>query len=77
VTASPVEVWLRQRNLAVKGLIVQEDESTEDFATFSLNMRGAQREVTTRMRTEGYVPVGRWETTASSHAVIETTRRFR
>ena len=75
--AGPVEVWLVQRNLVIKGLAVREDETAASFAARSLNMRGAQREVSAVMASAGYTPSGRWEVTANNSAGTEVMRRFR
>jgi hypothetical protein len=72
--SGPVEVWLRQRNLEVTGLLVYEDESGEPVTVRSLTMRGAEREVTSQLRAQGFEPTGRWETTADN---VEVMRRFR
>jgi hypothetical protein len=77
MATGPTEVWLTQRNLAVKCMIVREDESAERFTARSLNMRGAQREVTARLKGQGHAPAGRWETVVSNAAGTETMRRFR
>lgn len=42
---SPIEVWLRQRNLTVSCKVVYGGESTEELEIDSLSMRGAQREI--------------------------------
>ena len=59
----PIEVWLRKKNLAVKCMVVHEDESTSEMPVRSLSMRGAQREITTRLKAQNYQPAGRWEAT--------------
>jgi len=38
---SPIEVWLRQRNLTVRCKVVYADESTEEWEIDSLSMRSA------------------------------------
>jgi hypothetical protein len=43
---SPIEVWLRQRNLTVRCKVVYADESTEELEIDSLSMRSAQPEIT-------------------------------
>lgn len=74
---SPIEVWLRQRNMEVTCMVVHEDETTEQFVMRSLSIRGAEREAIRRFRQQGYQPVGRWQTAAHSRKGIEVMRRFR
>ncbi len=69
----PIEVWLRQDNMQVKCMVVYEDESTSEPDVDSLSMRGAQREMTSRLIGEGYEPAGRWKQQADG----ETCRQFR
>lgn len=69
----PVEVWLTKKNLAVRCMVVHEDESTARLNVNSLSMRGAQREATTHFQSVGYCPVGRWKIEAHG----ETSRQFR
>jgi len=57
---SPIEVWLRQDNMAIACMVVREDESTAELEIHSLSMRGAQREITGFLVGKGYEPVGRW-----------------
>ena len=77
MAGGPVEVWLTQRNLAVRCRMYREDESGTERSVRSLSMRGAQRELTTQLVLEGYVPAGRWETATANAAGAETMRRFR
>lgn len=76
---SVVEVWLTQKSIVIRCMIVNEDESTRDVAINSLNMRGAQREVTALLRGRGlgpgYTGVGRWKPETSDRQ--EFSRRFR
>ncbi len=74
-TTGPLEVWLTQRNMTVKCMIVREDESAEHPRIRSLSMRGAQREVT-RLLSGDYRPSGRWETIIQNAAGTEAVRRF-
>lgn len=76
---SPIEVWLRQDNMEINCMVVHEDETTDDKVFIdSLSMRGAQREITGYYLSEGYVPVGRWESTVESRdGEFETVRRFK
>lgn len=60
--AGPIEVWLRQVNMEVACTVVNEDESTARYDVDSLSLRGAQREMTGYLISQGYEPVGRWET---------------
>ena len=79
----PIEVWLTQPNLEVSCMIVHEDESTDvGFDVTSMTMRGAQREMTGWFISQGYTPVGRWESARSKLEDIrddgsETFRRFK
>jgi hypothetical protein len=57
---SPIEVWLRQRNLTVSCKVVYGGESTEELEIDSLSMRGAQREISGLLISQGYKPDGRW-----------------
>jgi hypothetical protein len=83
--ASPIEVWLSQRNMTVTCRVVHEDESTEELDVDSLSMRGAQREITGWLIAQGYKPEGRWTTEllndgrdqAAIGDPVETWRRFR
>jgi hypothetical protein len=76
---SPIEVWLSQVNLQVTCLIVAEDESTRTLHVDSLSMRGAQREITGYLISQGYEPAGRWEAAQvdGNGDEIETLRKFR
>ena len=72
---SPIEVWLSQDNLEMTCRIVFNDESTEELDVQSLSMRGAQREMTGWLISQGYEPVGRWS--REDKYGFETMRRFR
>jgi len=78
---SPIEVWLTQKNMTVTCLVVHEDETTKTLGVDALTMRGAQREITGYLISEGYTPVGRWEEETSQDiagdGAIETVRRFK
>jgi len=76
---SPIEVWLRQRNIQVTCTVVREDETTYELDVDSLSMRGAQREITGWFLNEGYVAVGRWESDGDDPAMQarEAVRRFK
>jgi hypothetical protein len=81
--ASPIEVWLSQKNMEITCAIVYEDESTEYLDVDSLSMRGAQREITGHLLKQGYKPVGRWEAEHTGSdgygglAATETSRKFK
>jgi hypothetical protein len=71
---SPIEVWLRQKNMEVNCVVVREDESTDHtLDVVSLSMRGAQREITGNLIDWGYKPEGRWVQEADG----ESWRRFK
>jgi hypothetical protein len=70
----PVEVWLTQRNLKVRCMIVHEDESTTYAPVESLSMRGAQREMSNYLTANSYEPVGRWQAEISDRR--EVSRKF-
>ena len=58
------EVWLTQKNLEIRCMVVREDETTEELdadQVDSLSLRGAQREMTGWMLATGYQPAGRWQ----------------
>jgi hypothetical protein len=80
--AGPIEVWLSKNNLEVTCRMVREDETTATLDVDSLSMRGAQREITGWLISQGYTPAGRWEIeeTASgieSLGTIECVRHFK
>jgi hypothetical protein len=68
----PIEVWLSQTNMQVRCWYVREDESTAELDVDSLSLRGAEREVTGVLISEGFKPVGRWAEEADG----EVMRRF-
>jgi len=70
----PIEVWLRQRNMEVSCTVVAEDETTQNLDVDSLSMRGAEREMTGWLISQGYKPVGRWQT--EDDGGQEVSRRF-
>jgi hypothetical protein len=75
---TPIEVWLRQANIAVTCTVACEDETTYTLDVDSMSLRGAQREITGYLISDGYAPVGRWEWTAEgSEDWVECTRTFR
>jgi len=77
----PVEVWLLEAKpgFRIACNVVHEDESADHPDIDSLSMRGAQREITSYLISQGYEPVGRWEVTARDGAggTTESMRRFR
>ena len=74
----PIEVWLSQPNIEITCSVVFEDESTTTLDIDSLSMRGAQREITGWLISQGYRPVGRWEDEANApDGQRECSRRFR
>ena len=74
----PVEVWLSQKNMQVTCTVVHEDEHTEELDVDSLSMRGAQREVTGWLISQGFKPAGRWqaEQVDPGESPVETSRQF-
>jgi len=46
--------------MAIACTVVREDESTTSLDVDSLSVRGAQREITGWLISQGYVPAGRW-----------------
>lgn len=76
----PIEVWLSQRNLEVRCMIVHEDESTRDVPIDALTIRGAEREITGWLVSqEGYEPAGRWDTEGinDNGEEYEVSRKFK
>jgi hypothetical protein len=82
---TPIEVWLSKKNIEVSCMVVHEDETTDTLPVDSLSMRGAQRELTGWFVSEGYKPIGRWETEEiasdeqgnAEGGPLETSRRFK
>jgi hypothetical protein len=70
---TPIEIWLRQDNMAISCMEVHEDETTYHIDIKSLSMRGAQREISGYLIQQGYEPVGRWQVEHED----ETSRKFR
>lgn len=73
---TPIEVWLSRTNMAINCRVVHEDETTNTLPVDALSVRGAQREITGQLISEGYAPVGRWQWTEDSD-VEESVRQFR
>ena len=76
----PIEVWLRQDNMAVSCTVVAEDETTQNLDVHSLSLRGAEREITGWLISQAYSPVGRWQAEDEDTTNFdgrEVVRRFR
>lgn len=73
----PVEIWLTQQGngMEIACMMVEDDESTRAIDVKAWSMRGAQREVTGRLKALGYEPAGRW--LAEGSQGLETVRHFR
>jgi hypothetical protein len=67
----PVEVFLTKANIAVTCKIYRDDETGTDLDARidSLSMRGAQREITSWLISQGYKPAGRWTYEADTRNV--------
>lgn len=71
----PVVVVLVQAGvLSVSCTVTHDDGSTETTPVVALSMRGAQRELTSKLRHDGYRPVGRWVTSIDH---VRSSRKFR
>jgi hypothetical protein len=68
VSGGPVEVRLTQPHLSIKCEIVHDDGTTTEPPVWALKMRGAQREMTSRLAEMGYEPAGRWQYEADEDA---------
>ena len=55
-----IEVWVTKKNIKVRVMIVHEDQTTKITTSPFTKMRSAQREITGRLKREGFKPVGRW-----------------
>ena len=74
----PIEVWLSQDNMQVTCRIVHQDETTSEYDIKSLSLRGAQREITGWLISQGYQPAGRWTAeTTDGREVVESSRQFK
>lgn len=78
----PIEVWLRMQDndMEIACTLVREDESTEQLDVEAMSMRGAQRELTGWVISQGYEPAGRWRVEAVSETdgkTLESMRQFR
>lgn len=58
--------------VSIKCTLTYDDRASEWFTVKAPSMRGAQRELTSRLWGDGYEPVGRWVTTDET-----STRTFR
>jgi hypothetical protein len=58
---------------------VVHDESTESLDVSAFSMRGAQREITGYLISQGYEPLGRWETQRfdAERGSIDAVRNFK
>jgi hypothetical protein len=56
----PIEVWLTKRNIGITCRVVKQDQSATELDAGLLSMRGARREITTWLKSQGYEPAGRW-----------------
>ena len=76
--SGPIEVWLRQApGIGIECTVVRADESTDPYDVNALSMRGAEREMTGYFISEGYAPMGRWETTYDEGSAEEVKRTFK
>jgi hypothetical protein len=59
--------------------VVREDESTDSLDVDSLSMRGAMREITGYLLSQGYKPNGRWsaEVMSKEGDTLEAVRAFK
>ena len=74
----PIEVWLSQDNMQVACRIAHQDETITQLDVSSLSIRGAQREMTGYLISQGYKPAGRWTTEAAgSDGPAESSRQFK
>lgn len=67
-----VVVLVHAGYVSIKCTLTYDDRASEWVPVHALSMRGAQRELTSRMRADGYTPVARWVTTGET-----STRTFR
>jgi hypothetical protein len=67
-----VVVLVRAGVLSIGCTVTHDDGHIDTPKVFALSMRAAQRELTSRLRADGYTPVARWVTTAET-----STRTFR
>lgn len=72
MTGPVVAVLVHAGVVSMKCTLTHDNGASEWAPVKALSMRGAQRELTTRMKADGYTPVGRWVTTEET-----STRTFR
>jgi hypothetical protein len=63
---SPIRVRLSRGKLAINYEIISEDEPDQTGRADSLNMRGAQIEITNVLAGLGYEPIDRWSAVEST-----------
>lgn len=76
--AKAVELIITRRGLDMAARRVNVDETVEELTVDTLSVRGAQREMTGWMISQGYKPLGRWETLQDDEQgeYVETSRTF-
>jgi hypothetical protein len=74
----PLQAYLSQKHLEITCELVLEDESINTPPVHpTRNLRGAQRELTGWLVSQGYIPVGRWtEAEEDGDGYRETSRMF-
>jgi hypothetical protein len=74
-----LQAVLSRKNLEITCTLIFEDESVSYPHPESLSIRGAQREITGRLVSHGYVPAGRWseEPEEDEDGYREWTRPFK
>jgi hypothetical protein len=55
-----LQAVLSRKNIEISCILVREDETASYPRLDSLSVRGAQREITSMLVGQGYVPAGRW-----------------
>ena len=72
VNGPVVVVLVHAGVVSIRCTVNHDDGDHHTLSVKALSMRGAQRELTSRMRHDGYEPVARWVTTEET-----STRTFR